>query len=111
MSFTLARSHVIAYLTDWYREHPNCRGFSQEGLEAIAAIADEIGTPREVSPIQLACEWEEFETVDALREHLVGYTGYSTDLGDEALLEWVNVQTICLPFEFGVQTRYVLAQF
>jgi hypothetical protein len=111
MPFILNKAYAISFLAHWYRENPNYNAFSHKALEAIADYLDETETTMEVDPIQLACEWEEFETVEALREHLECYTGYSNDLVAEALLEWVNAQTICLPFECGVQTRYVLAQF
>jgi hypothetical protein len=127
MPFILNQSHAITYLANWYKEHPDYNGFTRGALEAIADYLDETETTMEVDPIQLACEWEEFESLEALREHCSDYTGYPSDADDETLLEWVNEQTTCLslprwrgraerahaiePFEYGTQTRYVLVQF
>jgi hypothetical protein len=111
MSFILNQSHAITYLANWYKANPDYNSFSHEALEAIADYADETETPMEVDPIQLACEWEEFESIEALRKAFRCYSSCPTSVDDDSLLEWVNEQTTCLTFEYGTQTRYVLVQF
>ena len=111
MSFVLNQAYAISFLAHWYTTNPDYNGFSHEALEAIADFADGAETTMEVDPIQLACEWEEFESVEALRERYADYSGCDASDDVETLLEWVNEQTICLPFEYGTQTRYVLVQF
>jgi hypothetical protein len=112
MSFILNQAHAINYLANWYTANPDYNSFTHEALEAIADFADETETPMEVDPVQLACEWEEFDSIEALRERFADYSGYdASDADDETLLEWVNEQTTCLTFELGTQTRHVLIQF